>query len=102
MKLTSNQRKYLESLANGLNPVIRIGKMGLDSKIVSSVKDSFKSHELIKIKILDTSPVTKEEVVDALLKGTDALLVKVIGRVIILYRAFDEKPPKIELPKPKS
>ena len=102
MKLTSNQRKFLEALANGLDPVIRIGKLGLDSKIIASVKDAFKTHELIKIKILDTSPVTKEEVVDAILNNTQASLVKVIGRVIIIYKAFDEKPPKIELPKPKS
>ena len=102
MKLSSNQRKFLEALANRIDPVIRIGKMGLESKIVSSVADAFKTHELIKIKILETAPVSKEEVVDAIIKDTKAHLIKVIGRVIIIYKAFDDQPPVIQLPDPKS
>ena len=98
MKLSSNQRKFLEALANRIDPVIRIGKMGLESKIVSSVKEAFKTHELIKIKILETAPVTKEEVVEAVLKDSGAALIKVIGRVIIIYKTFDDKPPVIQLP----
>lgn len=98
MKLSSNQRKHLEALANSLDAVIRIGKQGLEAKIVSSVIEAFNSHELIKIKLLDTSPVDVEEVVDEILDATDAALVRTIGRVIILYRPFTDKPRKIELP----
>lgn len=98
MKLSSHQRKHLEALANHLDAVIRIGKQGLEAKIISSVIEAFNSHELIKIKLLDTSPVDVEEVVDEILDATDAVLVRTIGRVIILYRPFTDKPRKIELP----
>lgn len=101
MKLTSNQRKHLEAIANHLEPIIRIGKNGLEAKIVSSINEAFSSHELIKIKILDSAPVDADEVVEAVVKPTRSTLVRVIGRVIVLYKAFTDKPVKIELPAAK-
>lgn len=101
MKLTSNQRKYLESLANHLDPLVRVGKQGLEAKIVSSLNEVFSSHELVKIKILDSAPVEAGEVAEEMVRSTGAALVRVIGRVVILYRPFTEKPCKIELPAPR-
>ncbi|MFZ5953130.1 MAG: ribosome assembly RNA-binding protein YhbY [Candidatus Rifleibacteriota bacterium] len=101
MKLSSNQRKYLESLANKLSPVIRIGKNGLEAKIIASINEAFNTQELIKIKILDSSPAEAEEVAQAALSGSNAQLVRIIGRVIVLYQPFTDKPKKIELPAPK-
>lgn len=98
MKLSSNQRKHLESIANHIEPLIRVGKNGLEAKIVSSVNEAFSSHELIKIKILDSSPVDASEVADTVVDETGAFLVRTIGRVVILYKPFSEKPRKIELP----
>ena len=102
MKLLSNQRKFLEALANQISPVVRIGKQGLEAKIVSSVNEAFNSQELIKIKILDSSPATAEEVAEAAIAGSGASLVRIIGRVIILYRPFKDKPKKIILPPEKN
>lgn len=101
MKLTSNQRKHLEAMANHLDALVRIGKQGLEAKIVSSVREALSSQELIKIKLLDTSPVDVDEVVDVVVEATGACLVRTIGRVIILYRPFTDKPHKIELPPAK-
>ena len=98
MKLNSSQRKHLEALAHSVDPVVRIGKQGLESKIMLSVKEAFYSNELIKIKLLDTAPVEAKEAAEACVEGTGATLVRVIGRVIILYKPFSDKPPKIELP----
>lgn len=101
MKLSSNQRKFLEALGNKLSPIVRIGKLGLEAKIVSSVNEAFNSHELIKIKILDSAPVSAEEVAETAIAGSGAALVRIIGRVILLYKPFSEKPKKIELPPAK-
>lgn len=101
MKLSSNQRKHLEAIANHLDPIMRIGKNGLEAKIVSSINEAFSSNELIKIKILDSAPVEAEEVVAAVLKPTGATLVRIIGRVIVLFKAFTDKPGKIGLPEPR-
>lgn len=101
MKLSSNQRKHLEALANKLDAVVRIGKQGMEAKIVLCVREAFSSQELIKIKILDTAPVEVDDVADELIDATGAHVVRKIGRVIIMYRPFTEKPPKIELPAAK-
>lgn len=98
MKLSSNQRKHLEALANKLDAVVRIGKQGMEAKIISSVREAFSSQELIKIKILDTAPVEVDDVADELIDATGAQLVRKIGRVIVMYKAFIDKPAKIELP----
>ena len=99
MKLASNHRKYLEALANQMDPIVRVGKNGLEAKVISSVAEAFNSHELIKIKILDSSPNTAEEVAEESVKSTKATLVRIIGRTILLYKPFENKPKKIELPK---
>lgn len=98
MKLKSNQRKHLEALAHSIDPIVRIGKQGLESKIILSVKEAFYSNELIKIKLLETSPVEVKDAAKACVEGTGAIQIRVIGRVIILYKPFSDKPPKIELP----
>ncbi len=99
MKLASNQRKFLEAMANKMEAIVRVGKNGLEAKIIESISEALNSHELIKIKILDSSPNTADEVCDEALRATGATLVRIIGRVIILYKPFTEKPRKIELPK---
>ena len=99
MKLASNQRKYLEAQANQMEPIVRVGKNGLEAKVIDSISEAFNSHELIKIKILDSSPNTADEVAEEALKATKATKVRIIGRTIILYKPFEDKPKKIELPK---
>ena len=99
MKLASNQRTYIEALANQMDPIVRVGKNGLEAKVISSIAEAFNSHELIKIKILDSSPNTADEVADEAIKETEATKVRIIGRTIILYKPFSDKPKKIELPK---
>lgn len=99
MKLASNQRKFLEAMANQMDPIVRVGKNGLEAKIISSISEALNSHELVKIKILDSSPNDADEVAEEAIKATKAILVRIIGRVIILYKPFEDKPKKIELPK---
>lgn len=98
MKLSSNQRKHLEAIANKLDALVRIGKNGLEAKIISSVNEALSTNELIKIKILDSSPVDAEEVAAAVVKPTGATLIRIIGRVIILFKPFADKPTRIPLP----
>ncbi len=99
MKLTSAQRKHLESIAIHLEPTVQIGKHGLESNIALRLKESFYKNELVKIRILDTAPVEADEVVEMARSEAKATLVRVIGRTIVLYKPFKDKPRKIELPK---
>jgi RNA-binding protein len=93
--LSSKQRAFLKKEAHKLDPIVRIGKDGLESSIGESLKNAFFSRELVKVKILQNSEKTKEEVyeiADILAKETESEVVAIIGRIIIFYKENDEKP----------
>ncbi|HCW80291.1 MAG TPA: ribosome assembly RNA-binding protein YhbY, partial [Ruminococcaceae bacterium] len=92
------QRAYLRSLANGLETILTVGKSGLNPEIVRQANDALKARELIKGRVLETSPVTSSEASERISTETSAETVQVIGSKFILYRE-NEKNPKIILPK---
>ena len=102
MNLASNQRKHLESLANDLDPIVRIGKQGITPQLINSVIENLESRELIKVKILEAAPLEKEEIAEQIIAQTGCYLVRLIGRTLILYRkAKKKKKTSIELPPKK-
>lgn len=50
IELNSKQRKFLESEAHFLNPVVIVGSQGLSDGVVKKIADSLEVHELIKVK----------------------------------------------------
>ena len=50
IELNSKQRKFLESEAHVLNPVVIVGSQGLSDGVVKKIADSLEVHELIKVK----------------------------------------------------
>lgn len=96
--LNSKQRAYLRSLANPIDTILIIGKGGLDSEVVKQADDALTARELIKGKVLETSPVKAREAADRLAEETSSDPVQVIGSKFVLYRK-NEKEPKIVLPK---
>ncbi len=99
MELSSKQRKHLESVAHDIEPMVRIGKGGVTPTVIQTVIDNLKTQELVKVKILDNADVEKNEVADVLVEHAQCTLVRIIGRVLILYRPKDdEKKRRIVLP----
>lgn len=84
--LTSKQRAALRGAANGLDPAFQMGKGGLEQPLVQGVSDCLEKRELVKIRVLETSPLTSREAADALAAETNAEVVQVIGRVFVLFR----------------
>jgi RNA-binding protein len=98
MTLTSKQRKHLEALAHDLDPLVRIGKNGMIPEVTKTVDENLAAHELIKVKILENADLEKDDAAEELVKATNAVLVRTIGRIIILYRpAKDPKKRRIDL-----
>ena len=83
--LTTKQKVYLRSLAQGIKPVAQIGKEGLSDNLMETVLNYLKKHELIKISILQNSYVTKEEAIE-FFNQEEIEFVQSIGRQIILYK----------------
>lgn len=96
--LNSKQRAYLRSLANSLDTILIVGKGGIDADVLKQADDALTARELIKGKVLETSPVKSREAADHIAAETLSDTVQVIGSKFVLYRRND-KEPKIVLPK---
>ena len=94
--MTSKQRAYLRSLANTMDPIVHVGKDGVNENMVKQVSDALEARELIKGTVLQ-NPMTAREAIDALCEGAGAEPVQCIGNRFVIYRAR-EKDPKIILP----
>lgn len=95
--MTSKQRAYLRGLANTMEPIIHVGKDGVNENMVQQADEALTARELIKGAVLQNSPTTAREVIQALCEGTGAEPVQCIGNRFVIYRAR-KKDPKIILP----
>lgn len=88
--INSKQRAYLKGLANKLNPSLQIGKEGLTENIIKELDFQLEQKELIKISVLENSPVLVDEVVEEILSATKAEFVQKIGSKLVIYRESKE------------
>ena len=96
--LTSKQRAYLRGLANGLDPILHMGKGGLSDAMIRQADDALTARELLKGKALETAPISAIETAQAIAEAVGAEVVQVVGRTFVLYRR-NETEPQIQLPK---
>lgn len=95
--LSGKQKRYLRSLAHGLQPIFQVGKGGTNEQIIKHISEALERRELIKISILNNNLDDPKEIAEELAAGAEAELVQLIGRTIILYKeSRDYK--EIELP----
>lgn len=95
--MTTKQRAYLKGLAMNIDTIFQIGKSGLSEETTKQLSNALEARELIKIKVLDTCPMTAKELSEIVAKNTGAACVQVIGSKVILYKR-SEKKQKITLP----
>ena len=88
--LNSRQRAQLRGLANGLDTIFQVGKGGLNDQLFRQVSEALEARELIKLRVLETSPVTSREAADEIAKQTGADVVQVIGYRFVLYKQSKE------------
>ncbi len=96
--MTSKQRAFLRGMSNPLDPILHAGKGGLSDLMVKQADDALTARELLKGRVLETSPTPVRELANALAARVSAEVVSVIGRTFVLYRPNPEKP-VIRLPK---
>ena len=95
--LTSKQRAYLRSLATRLSPIFQIGKGGVSEETCLQLQNALEARELIKIHVLETSPLTAREAAESIAEEIGAEVVTVIGTKFVLYKESAERK-TIELP----
>ena len=85
--MTGKERAQFRAQANSLEPEFQIGKGGMSEGLVAQTLDSFRTKELIKIKVLlDSAPESPRAFADSLAEATGSEVIQVIGGVIVLYK----------------
>jgi len=95
--MTGKQRRYLRAIAHSIKPLVNLGKRGLSRETKFEIKSQLFDHELIKLKILDTCPLSKKECTEELSCDNNIEVVQVIGKILLLYSQNPEDP-KIKIP----
>jgi RNA-binding protein len=98
MALSSKQRQFLKGLAHPLAPVVRVGRGRVTDSLIEETKKSLFAHELIKVRIDGDDAAERRALAEKLAAAADAELAGSVGKVVLLYRAREEKP-SIKLPK---
>jgi len=98
VELRGKQRRFLRAKGVTLDPILTIGKDGVSDNTIMQAEGVLRVRELIKGRVLVTSPEGPAETAAAIAEATDSSLVQVVGRTFLLYKRNDDEP-KIELPK---
>lgn len=90
--LSKKQVKYLKGLAHHLTPTVMVGKAGFSEAVCKAMSLSFKSFELIKVKIAVEDRIEVASIAENLAFSSGAELVQIIGKMGIYYKkALDQK-----------
>ncbi len=98
--LTSKQRNYLRKLAVSENPIIYIGKSGIDREITNQAHKAIVARELIKGKVQQNAPVDARTAAECLAADLKADVVNVMGNTFVLFKRNPQHI-RIELPTKK-
>jgi RNA-binding protein len=79
-------KKILRQMGHSLQPLVRIGKNGMNDAIVAEIVKQLKKHKLVKVKLLQSFDCNRKEVARKLAVDTSSVLVSVVGGVVVLWR----------------
>lgn len=84
--LNSRQRAQLRAMANSMETIFQIGKSGVSENSIKQADEALTARELIKLRTLETCPVSSREAADSIAETVGADVVQVIGSRFVLYR----------------
>jgi len=85
--VNTKQRAMLRSMANTIQPIVHIGKDGVNDNLVKQTWDALEARELIKVTVQRNAPYADaREACDALCARVHAEPVQVIGSRFVIYR----------------
>ena len=85
--MTTKQRAILRGMGSVLEPVLHIGKDGINDNLVKQCWDALEARELI---VQQNAPFKAREACEALCERVHAEPVQVIGRKFVIYRQARE------------
>jgi RNA-binding protein len=107
--LTGKQKRHLRALGHSLKAIIQIGKKEIEEGLISEANAALDHHELIKVKLLESCMLGKNEASVMLAEACCADVAQILGKTFLLYRPAKEpvisfngptKSPKAAKPAP--
>jgi RNA-binding protein len=92
MRLTGKQKRFLRAHGHGLKPAVWIGKHGVGLTVLTQLDWVLTSQELVKVRLLESCPLTRDECAAALAEPSHAGVAQILGHTILLYRPHPERP----------
>ncbi len=89
--LTSKQRASLRACANKMETIIQVGKDGINDNLIAQTDSALEARELIKLRVLETAPLTSREAAFELADATNSESVQIIGTRFVLFRRNKDK-----------
>ncbi|MBP5466036.1 MAG: YhbY family RNA-binding protein [Clostridia bacterium] len=84
--LTSKQRATLRSIAQTIEPITQVGKLGITERFLDNVNNAIEKRELIKITVLENSGEEVKEVGEKIARLLPAEFVCATGKKLVFYR----------------
>ena len=81
--MTGKQKRHLRTMAHTLKPVVNLGKHGLSRETKNEIDSQLLEHELIKLKVLDSCPISKKECADLLNQENSLEVVQILSLIHI-------------------
>ncbi len=98
MPLTGKQKRVLRSIGQLLEPVVHIGKEGINAESVANIEDVFRRRELIKVRVLKNAPEDADTTAKQLAEATGSDVAGRVGFTFLIYRPNSALKERIELP----
>ena len=84
--LDAKDKKKLRKEAQDRRSLFQIGKDWIGDKLIDTLEDSLRAHELVKLNLLKSAPLTTAEAAEILAQETGSEIVHIIGHTFVLYR----------------
>ena len=84
--LSGKQRAVLRAKANGLDTIFQIGKNGITDETLKQVSAALEARELIKLRVLETSPYNAREASEYICEKLGAEGIACVGYRFVIFR----------------
>ena len=84
--MKGRERAELRAEAHHLSPTVHVGKEGLSASLITSLDDTLRTRELVKVRLGRTAEIKPKDTAAALALATKSEVVQVIGRTATFYR----------------
>ena len=89
--LTGKQKSYLKGLAHTMQPIIQVGKNGVNDALIKTVYDALEARELIKVSVLQNCLEEPKSIAEEIASVIEAEVAQVIGKTIVFYKESSKK-----------